>query len=849
VALSPLPIDAFLPAIVESLTHRRALVLAAEPGVGKTTRVPRALMLSGKFDAGEILVLEPRRIAARMAAHRVAEELDEKVGQRIGYTVRFDEVSSAKTRVRFVTEGILTRRLVQDPMLEGVSVVVLDELHERSLHADLALAMLRKLRAEKRPELALVAMSATLDADEVGRFLDAEVVRVPGRAHEIVIDFAKERDTRPLEAQVASACARALREEPDGHVLVFLPGAGEIRKCEEALASLASRENVDLVPLHGDLPPDAQDRAVRPSSKRKIILATNVAETSLTIDGVTTVVDSGLHRMARHSPWSGLPILELAPISQASATQRAGRAGRTRAGRAVRLYLQHDYAQRPRFDVAEILRVDLAETVLSLASLGVTNVAAFPFFEAPPLAAVQAATDLLARLGAIDSVGAITREGRAMLALPIHPRLGKIVLAARDAGLERDGALLAATLAEREIRAALRTRFGERERAASQSGTSDAMERLEAIASAEQEGLSRASLSFHGLDPGASNAVVRLRDQIVRALSRVRLDVRRDESRDVETALLRAILAGYPDRVGKRRKKNGDEVVLAGGGSARLAESSVVRDAELLVCVEAEEKTGKVLCRIASMIEPEWLLELFPDRVKDLREVRFDPEKERIELVTALTYDGIAIDESRGDAAGVEGAAAVLAGAALSRDLGRFVDRDALAQLRLRLDLARRADPSLPVLDDTLVKEALTAACEGRRSFDELAKADVLGAILATLGTRVRSRLDQLAPTEVALPARKNKVTYEVDRPPWVESRMQDFFGLLEGPRAGGEPIVLHLLAPNMRAVQVTTDLAGFWDRHYPKLKKELMRQYPRHYWPDDPRTAEPRKPLPRKPR
>jgi ATP-dependent helicase HrpB len=845
----PLPIDPFLPAIVDVVATRRALVLAAEPGAGKTTRVPRALLLSGKFDTGEILVLEPRRIAARMAARRVAEELGEKAGERVGYTVRFEEVASAKTRVRFVTEGILTRRLVADPMLQGVSVVVLDELHERSLHADLALAMVRKLRAERRPELAVVAMSATLDTERVAEFLGADIVKVPGRAHEVVIEHAKERDTRPLEAQVASACARALREEPDGHVLVFLPGAGEIRKSEEALASLASRENVDLVPLHGDLPPEAQDRAVRPSAKRKIILSTNVAETSLTIDGVTTVVDSGLHRMARHSPWSGLPILELAPISQASATQRAGRAGRTRAGRAIRLYLQHDHAQRPRFDPAEILRVDLAETVLSLASLGVTDVAAFPFYEAPPRAAIDAAVELLKRLAAIDSEGTITREGRAMLALPIHPRLAKIVLVSRDEGLERDGALLAATLAEREIRAALRTRFGERARAASESGTSDAMERLEAIAMAEHDGLSRSSLSQSGLDPGAANAVVRLRDQILRALARVRLDVRPSGSSDVEAALLRAVLAGYPDRVGKRRKKNGDEIVLAGGGSARLAETSVVREAELMVCVEAEEKNGKVLCRVASAIEPEWLLEMFPDRVKDVREVRFDADKERIELVTALTYDGIAIDESRGDAAGVEGAAAVLAAAALARDLGRFVDRDALAQLRLRLDLARRADASLPVLDDALVKSALTAACEGRRSFDELAKADVFGAILETLGGRARARVDELAPKEVALPARKNKVTYEVDRPPWVESRMQDFFGLLEGPRAGGEPIVLHLLAPNMRAVQVTTDLAGFWDRHYPKIRKELMRQYPRHYWPEDPRTAEPRKPLPRKPR
>lgn len=844
--LVSLPIDAFASTIVDRLASRGAVVLSAEPGAGKTTRIPRALLLDPRFEGGEIVVLEPRRIAARMAAARVAEELGEKVGDRVGYTVRFDDVSSARTRVKFVTEGILTRRLVAEPTLPRVRAIVLDELHERSLHADLALAMVRRLRLGARKDLAVIAMSATLDSERVATFLDADAIQVPGRAFHVEIEHLATQGDRKLEEQVASACARALREDADGDVLVFLPGAGEIRRCEEAVRPFAERANADVVPLHGDLPPDAQDRAVRRGARRKVILSTNVAETSLTIDGVTTVIDSGLHRLAKHSPWSGLPVLELAPISQASATQRAGRAGRTRDGRAIRLYTKHDLESRPRFDVPEIARVDLAETLLSLASVGVSDPGSFPFFEAPSAPAIEAAQSLLRRLRAIDDLGAITKDGTSLLALPLHPRLGRIVLAARADGLLREGALLASVLSEREIRASHRTRFGDRSGPKVASGSSDAIERLEALCAAEASGLSRSSLTSYDLDPRGAQAALKLRDQIVRAVDRLRLGDAA-YAPDPDVALCRAVLAGYPDRVGKRRKKGGAEIVLAAGGSVKLAETSVVRDAPLVTCVEAEEARGGAICRIASMIEPEWLLELFPERVTDFRDFRFDIEKERIELVSGLAYDGLPIDESRRDAAGEPGAAEALAKEALARDLGRFVDRDRLAQLRLRAQLARKADPTLASFDEDEVRIAITQACEGRRSLAELEKADVLAMMESSLSHRDRMRLDELAPTTVTLPGRANiPVTYETDRPPWIESRLQDFFGQAQGPRAGGAPIVLHLLAPNLRAVQVTTDLAGFWERHYPAVRKELMRQYPRHFWPDDPRTAEPRKPLPR---
>ncbi|HYG68817.1 MAG TPA: helicase-related protein, partial [Anaeromyxobacteraceae bacterium] len=413
--MTPLPIDPVLPEIVAALRGGRSLVVEAPPGAGKTTRVPRALHDAGLSRAGEIVVLEPRRLAARLAARRVAEELGERLGETVGYQVRFEEVAGPRTRIRFVTEGLLTRRFLSDPALSGVAAVVLDEFHERHLAGDLALALLRRLQATARPDLKVVAMSATLDAAPVAAFLGAPAVRSEGRRFDVGIEFLSPeeaaRDER-LEALVARAVRRVVREEPDGHVLVFLPGAAEIRRAREALAAFASDGGIELLPLHGDLPPDEQDRAVRPSARRKVILSTNVAETSVTIEGVVAVVDSGLARVASHSPWSGLPTLEVRKVSRASAAQRAGRAGRTRPGRAIRLYTRHDHDARPAFDLPEIQREDLSETLLAVAALDAREL---EWFEAPPPAALEAARTLLVRLGATDGSGALTELGRRML--------------------------------------------------------------------------------------------------------------------------------------------------------------------------------------------------------------------------------------------------------------------------------------------------------------------------------------------------------------------------------------------------------------------------------------------------
>ncbi len=829
--MDALPIDPYLPALVEDVRTHGGVVLVAEPGAGKTTRLPRALLDAGLAESGEILVVEPRRIAARMAAARVSDELGERVGTRVGYRVRFDQKVSQKTRLTFVTEGILARRLDADPRLEGVSVIVFDELHERHLQTDVALARARSVRARERPELAIVAMSATLEAEPVARFLDAPTRAVEGRTFPIEIRFADRPDERPLERRVRAAVVRLLEERVDGDILTFVPGAAEIRRCGVELEGPARAFGVDVVPLHGDLPAEAQDRAVRPGPRPKIILATNVAETSLTIEGVVAVVDSGLARIARTSPWTGLSTLDVAPISRASAAQRAGRAGRTRPGICVRLYTRADHDARPARDRPEIERADLCETVLSLRAAG-EDPRTFPFLSPPPSAALDAAERLLERLGAIDVRGP-TELGRTMLELPLHPRLSRLVLMAAASGHAHSGALVAALIGERDIRQSARARFDERRATNDEVAASDLISRLddlEALGSEASPSVVRAA----GLDARAVRAVYQSARQIEKALPEV---PRTTESYDEEEALLTATLAAFPDRVARRRNKGQPELILAGGGSARLDVESAVKEAELLVAVDAETRQSNVLVRRASAVTIEQLMTLFFDRIEDVREVSFDAARGRVVAHQELRYEGLVLERTPCEPS-TEDAARVLCDAAMSAGLGRFCDAQALDSLTRRLRFARRFDPTLPDLDDVTVHGVLERLCEGRRSFAELADAGLLEYVRADLGARALAALETLAPETIALPGRRRvPIHYEDDRPPWIESRMQDFFGAREGPRiaAGREPLVLHLLAPNKRAVQVTTDLAGFWTRHYPTIRKELMRRYPRHAWPDDP--------------
>jgi ATP-dependent helicase HrpB len=840
-----LPIDPLLPEVVAALRAREALVLEAPPGAGKTTRVPAALLDSGLAGDKEIVVLQPRRLATRLAAARVAEERGERLGGTVGYQVRFEDVSSKATRLRFVTEGLLTRRLVGDPLLRDVGVVVLDEFHERHLAGDLALAMVRRLQLGPRPKLKLVVMSATLDAAPIAAWLgDAPTLRSEGRRFDVALEHLEREDERPLDQQVLAALKRLVQQGLDGHVLVFLPGASEIRRAADACADFAQRQGLELHVLHGDLAPAEQDRALRPSSKRKVILSTNVAETSVTIDGIAAVIDSGLARVAAHSPWSGMPTLKVAKVSKASATQRAGRAGRTRAGTCLRLYTRGDFEGRPASDTPEIRRLDFTEAALALRSMGVASLAGFDFFEAPSAAAMEAADTLLRELGAIDGAGALTDGGRRLLRLPLHPRLARLVTAAEDLGVPREGAALAALISERDIRLEARAQFGggRSANAHAASGPSDLLELLERY----EQGL-RGGARAAGLDAGALASVERVTKQLGRLLDEGRSQSpKTNAARDA--ACLRAILAGYPDRVAKRRRPRAPEIVFAAGGSATLDATSAVHDAEFLVAVDAEERRGGVVVRLASAIEPEWLLEQPGDLLGEVDQLEWNASARRVDRVTRLTWGAIAIEETRQPAPASPEVGALLAEHALAAGPAAFADAERLTNWRCRVETLRADYPEagFPPADDAFVADVLRELCASRRSFKELEEAGLLDALQARLTPQQAQLLAREAPDRITLPGgRAVKVTYEPGKPPWIESRLQDFFGLTKGPMVGRTPLVLHLLAPNQRAVQVTTDLAGFWDRHYPAVRKELMRQYPRHSWPEDPRTATP--PQPRK--
>lgn len=848
--MEALPIDDVLPELLRALRASGAVVLEAPPGAGKTTRVPTAVLDAGLAGDGEVVVLEPRRLAARLAARRVAQERGERLGETIGYQVRFDEVAGPKTRVRYVTEGVLTRRLLSDPTLKGVGVVVLDEFHERHLQGDVALALLQRLRATRRPDLRLVVMSATLEAAPVARFLDAPSVRSEGRRYDVAVEHAPRVDDRPLGLQVAAAVKKLVSEGLDGHALVFLPGAAEIRRARSACEPVAAAADLALVVLHGDLPPAEQDRAVAPSARRKVILSTNVAETSVTIEGVVAVVDSGLARVAGHAPWSGLPTLKVARVSRASATQRAGRAGRTRPGRCVRLYTRHDFDTRPEHDLPEVRREDLAETALELHAAGVRDLGAFGWFEAPSPAALDAADALLRALGALDAGGELTPAGRRMLRFPVHPRLGRMLVEAEDRGVAEDAALLAALLGERDIVATKRVQgLGDGARGGpvverhATVGPSDLLAAAERFREARDADFDPDRLRWLGLDVGATQSVERVRRHLARAC-----DHRRAKApADPDEALLVSVLAGFPDRVARRVR--GADLVLGNGGSATLAEGSEVRGAAFVVAVDAEERADArgrgVVVRVASAIEPEWLLELFPDAVREEVEARWNAAEERADVVQKLMYRGLVLDETRGQGVGAEAAARVLFDAADARGARAFAPEDALDRWLARVAFVAESVPAakLAAPDEGTVREALRALCEGRRSFAELRQAGLLSALQARLSPEQSRLVERMAPERVGLPGgRQARVHYERGKRPWIESRLQDFFGMAVGPAvAGGSvPLVLHLLAPNGRAVQVTTDLAGFWERTYPGVRRELCRKYPRHPWPEDGRAATP---------
>ena len=800
-------------------------------------------------------------MAARLSAIRVAAEHGEEVGQRIGYHVRFDKKLSRASRIRFVTEQLFVQMILTDPMLDSVGAVVLDEFHERHLASDLALALVNRLR-KKRPELVVVVMSATIDPDPVAAFLNCTVVHTAGRQFPVEVSYqaatgtprrrAFGRGSSALSGQVTSAISSLEASAPlDGDVLVFLPG---VREISDAAAACQQRlKNKRAIPLHGRLSLAEQDRALSARGEPVIILSTNVAETSVTVPRVTAVIDCGTARVPRHDPYTGISTLALVPISRASADQRAGRAGRTRPGRCIRLYGEADYRRRDPAETPEIARADLAELALSLLAADI-EIGALDWLLAPNAEALSAAQELLTMLGVCDKAGQLTRSGREIAALPIHPRLAKLATTAAARGAATSGCLLAAIASE----AAIGQTTNRDELTA---GPSDLIASLEPLLAATGPSLRltadaarRYGLRFH-----SARQVVRVAAQLRERLDKTIATDANSSEADEETALLIATLAGFPDRLASRRSGTARKYLLAAGSEASLANSSVVGDfpgAAHIVCVDVGRRQGRqdvgrnqIIYR-ASIVDPDWILELFLDDIDETTELEWNRSRERVEIHRRVSFRGLVLEAESRAATADDGpsVAACLAASVADAGIDTLVDKDALAEWRARVGFAAGCDTSIPAVTDDDINKAVGEFCTGKTRFAEL-RSGLLGYIQLARANKTAA-IDRLAPTHVAIPGRQRvPVHYTASGEPWIESRLQDFFGSVATPCIGGGrvPLVLHLLAPNMRAIQVTRDLANFWKTHYPALRKQLSRRYPRHGWPDDPQTAKPSRPTPRK--
>lgn len=868
--MQPLPIDSILPRLIDIVQDNSCVVLRAPAGAGKTTRVPPALLDHGFPDGGQVLVLQPRRVAARAVARRMAEERGGRIGDEVGYHIRFDRKISRATRIIVLTEGMLVRRLQNDPFLEGVVAVVFDEFHERHLDTDLGLAMCRRVQQSVQPDLRLVVMSATLAAEPIAKYLgdcpvlECEVPRFP-----VELRYQTAQSTMPLAAQVARGVEQ-LCTEVAGDILAFLPGVREIRQAQQELNNFARGDSATILPLYGELPAEEQDRVFAPCAGRKIVLATNVAETSITIPGIVAVVDSGVARVLEFDPSTGLNRLELKPISKAAADQRAGRAGRTGPGVCLRLWPEVVHRHRLDNEIAEIHRVDLSAIMLQLLDWGETDVAQFPWFEPPSPAALDQAQKLLHRLGACDARG-ITALGRQMARLPLSPRLARLMIEGDAAGQLPRTALLASLLAERDPFQRM-DRLGP----ARHRSRSDLLDRADALAEFARTG--RTDFDLGTLNRGAAEFLCRSAQQLEREFqsssptplapsgrgaggeghllpSHVSGDrpcddspltpnpsAQRGEGNTNEDTMLIAILSAFPDRLARRREPNSRRAVMVGGAGVRLSDQSAVTEGELFVCLDVDAAAGEALVRIASFVDRSWL----PAERLDVRvDVEFDADQERVLARRRVRWDDLVLEETPAPLPEDEQTAQVLAREAENAWNRMFpLDRADVNGFLARVHCLREwmPDLNLPSFDEAQLKEFLPELCLGCRSFAELRQASWPDLLQSKLLPHQRQTLDREAPTHIAVPSgNRLPIQYEQGRPPILAVRIQEVFGWQTTPRiAGGRiPLLLHLLAPNHRPQQITDDLESFWNNGYPIVRGELRRRYPKHAWPQDPWTAQ----------
>ncbi len=856
--MRPLPIDPFLPEIARQVREHKRLVIVAEPGAGKTTRVPPYLLQQNLLTGpnNRIVMLQPRRVAARASAARIAYENGWELGREVGYQVRGEKRLGRDTRLAILTEGILTRHLVDDPFLDGVGCVILDEFHERHIDTDLCIAMLREVCATVRDDLHLLVMSATIDAQAVAGFLgNCPVLSVPGRVFPVETTFAPlpgHATRQQTFAHIASLVRQTVEQHEDdaGDILVFLPGIEEIRRSADAIESFAREHDLAVLPLHGSLPFDAQARVLEELPQRKVILATNIAETSLTIDGVRTVIDLGQARVPVYDPQRGMDRLELRRLSRASATQRTGRAGRTAPGRCIRIWSAAEDKNLKPFESPEIQRVDLCSAILHVHQWGKADPRTFGWFEAPPEHALASAEGLLTMLGALHD-GAITPLGRKLLEIPAHPRLARLMLGASDHGLAREAATIASLLSEKDI-LLLSTDLNQR-RTRTIHGRSDILYRIELLDTAEKCNFA-SHLRDQGIDVAAARQVTRTRDELVRSSS-FGLSASRRQRSDAggtgEDNLLKLILLAYPDRLCRRRENNPDSATMVGGFGIKIDPSSIVVHPPLFIAIDARDdtrpktssNTREAIARIISEVDPAWLQELLPHMLSTIREVTMLNGKVQARITTR--FADLPIKEQVDHQANADDISHALAEEVRQQAAAIFASDKKAAQILERLAFVRQHVPEKPwpACTDEQLGEVLARSCGGKRSIQQVKEQDLTELLLSELDWKLRRDLDELAPETITVPTgNRIRLEYSGGKQPTLAVRLQEVFGWLATPRiaAGRVPLVMDLLGPNYRPVQITSDLASFWKSAYFEVRKDLRTRYPKHAWPEDPLTAKP---------
>ena len=840
---SELPIFEIEQSLLETLRTHKRLVLSAPTGSGKSTQVPQMLLDGGLLGEGQATILQPRRLPTRMLASWVANTRNAKLGGEVGYQMRFDSVASAATRICYVTEGLLLRRMLTDPELKGVNAIIFDEFHERHLYGDITLARALEIQRGPRPDLIIIVMSATLDIVAVEKYLQpCALLSSQGQAHPVAIEYLP---TPAREAPIWDLAVKELRrvlpKHPEGDVLIFMPGAHEI-SCTVREAFDAFGSEFAVFPLHGELSPKDQDAAVARSDRRKIVVATNVAETSLTIDGIRLVIDSGLARIPRYDPHRGINTLLIEKISRAAADQRAGRAGRTAPGHCLRLWTAHEHHARAAHETPEVKRLDLAEVVLTLKASGVSDVRAFRWLESPAPHAVERAETLLIDLGALDQkTGSITAVGRRMLRFPSHPRYARMLLAAEVYGCVRAVALIAALTQGRDLlRRPDKQHRDDWDELIGAETESDFFVLMRAWEKAEQSGYNIDLCHRIGVNTQAARQVKSVFEQFLNIAGEEGLDTR--ERPLLAEAVQRSVLLGFSDHLAKRLNGSSRcELVHNRRGS--LARESMVK-APLFVASEirevessgGRERNLNVVIGLATAVKTAWLRELFPAEFNDRERVFYDPALKRVVARKETRFRGLLLEEKCAEEVPLDDAAALLACEVIAGRLRLDHWNDAVEQWILRVNRLREwmPDLNLPAIGAQERATIVEHICHGASSDSEIQRRAVLPVVKSWLSHQQQSWIDEYAPERIQLPTgRMAKIVYAADAPPLLAARIQDLYGIKEGLWIAKHRVAVRIqvLAPSNRPVQVTDNLSLFWRETYPKLKPQLQRRYPKHDW------------------